>query len=291
MRKIQKILLATDFSQASQDALKQAVILATKNASKIYLLHVIPQVIKLYDWTIDHASLIREANSILQENLEEMRRGVVSEAEAIVVVGNPREEIISQADSLEVNVIMIGSGEKEKGDRFPLGVTAENIIRGTSRPVWVVKRGASEGIKKILCPVDFSSHSRRALVNAVDLSIMFGAELQVVTVAEKLPRAYRGLPLYLESGKADWEKYCQKELEKFLRNFNFEKIAWNKSVRSGEPHEEILKAAAEMGADLMVMGSLGRTGLFRILMGSVAEKIARELPCSLVMMKSLDLVE
>lgn len=66
---------------------------------------------------------------------------------------------------------------------------------------------------------------------------------------------------------------------------------WNKEIRSGEPHGEVLKAAAEMRADLVVMGSLGRTGLTRILMGSVAEKVARELPCSLVMMKAQDMVE
>jgi len=66
------------------------------------------------------------------------------------VPGNPQEEIVSRADALDVNVIPIGSGEKDKGDRYRLGVTAENIIRGSSRPVWVVKRGASQRIRKIL---------------------------------------------------------------------------------------------------------------------------------------------
>jgi len=209
------------------------------------------------------------------------------------MLGNPREEIIHQAEALGVNVIMMGSGDKVRGDRFPLGVTAQNIIRGAATPVWIVRRGASQRMKNILCPVDFSDHSRRALVNAADLSRMFGAKLQVLTVAEKLPRVYRGMPLYVGRGnqRADWEERCRKELEKFLRDIDLEGIMWNKEIRSGEPHGEVLKAAAEMRADLVVMGSLGRTGLTRILMGSVAEKVARELPCSLVMMKAQDMVE
>jgi nucleotide-binding universal stress UspA family protein len=291
MKKIEKILVATDFSQASEDALKSAVTLAAMNASKIYLLHVIPLALKLFGWTIDQSPLLKETNIILQEKIKAIRQGGVSEAEAIVMLGRPQEDISSQAEALDASVIMIGSGEKDKGDRFPLGVTAENIIRASSIPVWVVKRGSSERIKKILCPVDFSVHSRRALINAMELSRMFGAELQVLTVAEKLPRVYRAMPLYLGNGEADWEKHCQNELDNFLLKVDFGKIAWSKAVRSGEPYEEVLKAVAETGTDLLVMGSLGSTGLVRILMGSVAEKIARELPCSLVMMKAQDLVE
>jgi nucleotide-binding universal stress UspA family protein len=291
MKKIEKILLATDFTRASEDAQKMAASLAAKSASKIYLLHVIPKAIQLYGRSLDQTPLLQESTNVLGEYADEIRRGGVSEVETLLVSGNPQEEIISQADTLGVNVIMIGSGDKDRGDRFPLGVTAQNIIRSTATPVWVVRRGSSAGIKSILCPVDFSEHSRRAVVNAADLSRMFGAKLQVLAVAENLSRVYRGMPLYLGKGEADGKRHCKKELDKFLRDFDFEGMAYNRAVRYGEPHEEVLKAASEMGADLMVMGSIGRTGLTRVLMGSVAEKIARELPCSLIMMKAQDLVE
>jgi nucleotide-binding universal stress UspA family protein len=288
MKNIEKILLATDFSPACKDALKSAVILAAKNRSMIYLLHVVP---RLYGLPIDQSFIVREANIMLEEYVEEIRRAGISQTECFVLVGNPHEEIVGQADLLDANLIMIGSGEKNKGDRFPLGVTAENIIRSSSRPVWVVKRAASADIKKILSPVDFSAHSRRALINAVSLSGMFGAELQVLTVAEKMLSVYRGMAMHSANIQADWERHVQKELDDFLGDLNIGEIAWKKIFRSGKPHEEVLKAVAETGTDLLVMGSLGRTGLSRILMGSVAEKIARELPCSLVMMKAQDVVE
>ncbi|PKN68872.1 MAG: hypothetical protein CVU54_13445 [Deltaproteobacteria bacterium HGW-Deltaproteobacteria-12] len=288
MRNIENILLAIDFSQASKDALKMAVFLAGKNRSRIHLLHVVP---RLPGWTIDQSAILLEAEGMLAEYVEELRQGGVSETQAVALFGNPLEEIVGRANSLDANVIMIGSGEKDKGDRFPLGITAENIIRSSSRPVWVVKRGALPGIRRILCPVDFSEHSRRALINAVDLSRMFGAELLVLTVAEKVPSVYRGMALPAANVQADWERHVSKELDNFLGGLDFDGITWNKALLIGKPHEEVLKAAAESGADLIVMGSLGRMGLARILMGSVAEKIARELPCSLIMMKSQDLVE
>jgi nucleotide-binding universal stress UspA family protein len=288
MKKIESILLAIDFSQGSKDALKSAVFLAAKNRSKIHLLHVIPP---LYGWNIDQSSILRDAEGMLAEYVEEIHQGGVSETHAVALFGNPHEEIVGRADSLDVNLIMIGSGEKDEGDRFPLGTTAENIIRGSFRPVWVVKRGASPGMRKIICPVDFSEHSRRALVNAVNLSRMFAAELQVLTVAEKMTSVYRGMALHSANIQADWEKHIRKELDKFLDSFDFGGIVWDKVLRTGKPHEEVLKAAAETGSDMIVMGSLGRKGLVRILMGSVAEKIARELPCSLIMMKAPDLIE
>ncbi|MBN1383002.1 MAG: universal stress protein [Deltaproteobacteria bacterium] len=284
MKNIEKILVATDFTEASEQAIKLAVLLAKKNVSHVHLLHVIP---RRSGWPVDYSSIVRDVNKIIQGNVEVIRRGGLSEPHVSVLFGNPVEEIIDQAESLDVNVVMIGSGEKETGDRFPLGVKAENILRGSSRPVWVVKKGASEEIKKILCPVDFSEHSRRALVNAISLSTMLGAELQVLTVAETISNVY----YRVGNMQADWKKYTQKEFTKFLGDFDFGSLSWNKMVRSGEPHEEILNAASEVGADLMVMGSLGKTGLLRFLMGSVAEKVARELPCSLIMMKAHGMIE
>ena len=64
------------------------------------------------------------------------------------------------------------------------------------------------------------------------------------------------------------------------------RVSWSKLIRYGEPCREILAVARETKSDLLVMGSVGRTGLSRILMGSVARKVAQEMPCSIVTVKS-----
>jgi hypothetical protein len=84
-------------------------------------------------------------------------------------------------------------------------------------------------------------------------------------------------------------KYAEADLQRFdrfLTDFDFHNVRWSKAVRYGRPHEQILALAREQGVDLLVMGSTGRTGLARILMGSVAEKVLREVPCSMIMVKA-----
>jgi hypothetical protein len=85
------------------------------------------------------------------------------------------------------------------------------------------------------------------------------------------------------------EKY-QDHYDEFLRGFEFEKFTWKKVFRRGKPHEEILRAVREAGADLLVMGSQGRTRLSRMLMGSTAEKVVREMPCSVLMIKQESII-
>ncbi len=288
MQKIKKILLATDFSQASRDAAKSAALLAAKTEAKVYVLHVVP---RLHGWSVDESVLMQKVNNILRDDAEAIRGVGVPDVETAILIGNPPEEIVGHANLLEVNVIMIGSGEKNKGDRFPLGVTAENIIRSAFRPVWVVKRGSPETIGKILCPIDFSGHSRLAFANALALSEVFAAKLEVLNVTEKYAGAYYGMSFHASEIQAGERKYARKEIDQFLREFDLKDVNCERTVRSGKPHEEVLKAVTESGAELLVMGSLGRTGVTRILLGSVALKIARELPCSFVMTKSQDLIE
>ncbi len=66
-------------------------------------------------------------------------------------------------------------------------------------------------------------------------------------------------------------------------------MAWSKEVRSGVPHEEIVAAAEKHQANLIVMGSTGRTGLLRLLMGGVTRRVIQHLPCSLLTVKQEDL--
>ena len=78
--------------------------------------------------------------------------------------------------------------------------------------------------------------------------------------------------------------------QKFLARFDFHDVEYDKVIREGQPHEEILKSVKELDIGLLVMGSVGRTGVARILLGSVAEKVARQMPCSIMTVKGEDFV-
>lgn len=124
-------------------------------------------------------------------------------------------------------------------------------------------------VKKILYPTDFSSYSNQAYFHAVGLAETYDAKLTVVYVHTP------GSP----GEKAHW----QEQLEQ-VRPGN-PKIQTTHVLLEGDPASEIARYAADAAIDVIVIGTHGRTGVDRLVMGSVAEKVMREAPCSVLVVK------
>lgn len=144
-------------------------------------------------------------------------------------------------------------------------------------------------LKKIVCPVDFSEPSERALAQAVSLAKLNGADLILLTVVQPMPAAIPGegtlfnelrpMP-FLLTGMA--EEHLLKLRDKYCGDIRERTTL---SVADGIPFVEIVRAAREAEADLIVMGSHGRTGLEHLLIGSVAERVVRKAPCSVLVVR------
>lgn len=116
MKQLEKILVAMDFDQPSRDALQMATLLAKAFRSEIILILIIPEIMGL---KIDRGKLRRiETQKLIKIEMDLKKKGV-SSVETIVRFGIPFEQIIEHADDLDVNLIVVGSGEKEK--KYPLG--------------------------------------------------------------------------------------------------------------------------------------------------------------------------
>jgi universal stress protein A len=142
-------------------------------------------------------------------------------------------------------------------------------------------------ITKVLVPIDFSPSARAALEYATFVAGKFGAELQVLHVWE--PPGYVGPDtlalLPVGSGQPGWEQTrleVQREVDHFLARAASRPKALAIRVEAGEPSDTILQLAKELGADLIVMGTHGRTGLSRLLLGSVAEAVLRRSACAVL---------
>jgi len=125
-------------------------------------------------------------------------------------------------------------------------------------------------IRKILYPTDFSSYSNQAYFHAVALAENHGAQLTVLYV-------------YNDARGGEDRAYWQDQLEQ-IRPVD-PGIVVRHVLLEGDPASEIVRYARESGTDLIVMGTHGRTGLERLLMGSVAEKVMREATCSVLVVK------
>jgi nucleotide-binding universal stress UspA family protein len=136
-------------------------------------------------------------------------------------------------------------------------------------------------VETILCPTDFSVFSSRALRHAVALAKQLGARLDVVHVTPGL-RRYAGDTL-LPNAVAELVPAMRREAEADARRFVEPaieaRVPVEIEIRDGEPWREILSLAERRPADLVVLGTHGRSGFERFVLGSVTEKLLRLLPC------------
>lgn len=135
-------------------------------------------------------------------------------------------------------------------------------------------------INRILFPTDFSADAGNALAYATSLAEEFGAELCVLHVVEDIVvPAYFGPQVdagYIPT--VDLEAAAQAELDKLMPDAETKPFAVRRLLRRGSPYLEIMAAAKDEGADLIVMGTHGHSGIAHLLLGSTAERVVRKSP-------------
>lgn len=144
--------------------------------------------------------------------------------------------------------------------------------------------------KKILIPTDFSVHSEPAIELAISFAKKFNSEIHFLNV--RPPELF---PIYsaLQTGDLNEREHDEKkgilkqkeELKKFIKRYNLTGLKTKFIVKSGPPFKEIILTAKEIGASLIVLGTHGKTGIYDIMLGSVAEKVVRQAPCPVLTVK------
>lgn len=283
MKMLGKILLPTDFTGSSQGAIDMAIELANKFETEIILLHVLPEFTKSRS-VLD--LMTKNVHFQLSSIQEYLHKGGVDTADPIISIGNNWHHIVQTAKKLDVNLILMGSGEKGRGEKFKLGTTSENVIRHTNVPVWIVKNDTPASIRSVICPIDFSGPSKRALINAIQIARTFEATLKVITVIAPLAESFLGLGSLMDSEHKLIEEKQKLDFNEFLNDFDFKGIEHSIEILQGKPSQEILKSITTASNSLLIMGTTGKSGISKILMGSVTEKVIREVPCSFITLKT-----
>jgi universal stress protein A len=140
--------------------------------------------------------------------------------------------------------------------------------------------------QRVACATDFSDTAEAAWDTACDLAQVHRAELTLVHVFPGLPPSPDvAVPSVLEV----WEEQRQwvaSELDRRVADAEARGIRARALVKNGAAPEGLIEAVDELGADLLVVGTHGRTGLERVLLGSVAEAVVRKAPCAVLTVKS-----
>ncbi len=289
MIRLGKIVVPTDFSEPSKEALCYAGALAERYKAKVLLLHVLESDMMDPLRAIEGGQdLTRKLKADRQDHLEGLMKledlaGI--EAESRIVEGTPAYEIIEAAKDYGAELIVLGTHGLSGPERVFFGSIAERIVRMAPIPVLTVRRpehgfvecsiGARRvvGLKNILMPTDFSEASAYAARYACALAKEYEAQLHVLHVAWTATTG---------PDREFLEKEVKAEAKNSIGQFMEKECKELKVVRevgSGTPFQEIVVEARKKDADLIVMGTHGRTFLKYALLGSVTSKVVRKAPC------------
>jgi nucleotide-binding universal stress UspA family protein len=297
---LKRILCPVDFSEATPFALTPAVTLATECNAELILLHVLDYpyphvgpVIQGFD--IEEYYVAMETNAL--EQLDGLVDGDVLEfarVRSLVRRGSAFREIGRVADEEDVDLIVLPTHGRTGFDRALWGSVAEKVVRFAACPVMTIPAGQEKpqsfGGDRILFATDFSKGCEHALDSAVGFARHFGAELimaHVVTVWNHDPANPEWqFPQLPDDHISALEAHGKEMLDQAGAAVVAGGVAVRKLlVRGFDPGVEIVRAADEENADLIVMATHGRTGVSHLVLGSTAEKVVRHANCPVLTVK------
>lgn len=305
MLRIRRILFPTDFTGAAEAALGQALLMAVEHGASLDMLHA--RVLHADD-PHDPRHRFPEVEDRLGElGVAAGRRTPAlaggAEAPALPRVRIRREirrgiaaapVILEYAEEEDVDLIAMGTHGRRLG-RMVLGSVASEVVRLARCPVLTVRPddGKSEPgpvrpPRRLLVPVDFSEHSATALRYGLEMARGFDTRVHVfyAVAATAYPDFYYPLLTSETPPSAELRRRALEELEAWVRRATGAEGEVRMEVGVGRPTNAITERARAVEADLIVLASHGRTGLERILLGSVAEEVIRRAPVPVLTVKS-----
>jgi len=256
--RLEKLLLATDGSEQSEGAVRETINLAKVCSSKIYAISVIEA---NAEFMASAPGFFEKYEKQIRQHLESVKARAAKEnidCEIIIHEGEePFQYIVDEAAEKQAEMIVMGRYGRTGFDRLLMGSVTAKTIGHSPCKVMVVPGAAKVSYRKMIVATDGSRDSDVAALEAISIAKRCGGELIALSVAAR--------DANLGAAKESVERVKQ-IAEK-------EGIKVESLALGGIPYEVIVKTADQKGAGLIVVGSHGRTGVKRLLMGSVTERV------------------
>ena len=270
-----RILAATDFSTRSNRALRQAGLLA--QPAQLHIVHVVDD-----DQPEEMVHIERrEAERLLAEQTVSMPELQGAQCHPMVITGDAFDGILRAGAQVSADLIVMGTHRRQLLRDIFVGTTIERVIRKGTFPVLMVNHDAQRSYNNVVAPVDMSETSANALRIALSTGLIgnTGATLLHAFLAMAKGRMLvDGVdPASIDDYVGDERRTAMDELASFLVANDLDRPHWSFRLEEGGPIEVISRAVAEMHPDLLVMGTHGRSGLPKMLIGSVTEEALRSL--------------
>jgi nucleotide-binding universal stress UspA family protein len=296
MTPLRKILFPTDFSNRADEVMMHAAFLARETGAELHVLHVydVPASKPSSGPDEGEGDFRLRVKGRVKEICDEYGGSGLRTIAAVRTGEAPAPVINEYAHEEGIDLIVLGTHGHRGLKRMFMGSVAEEVIRSCTCPVYCIRQKDDHAPpvrmpNKILVPTDFSEFTPRAISAAKRLS-MNGSQLHIVHVIEDLvPPAIYGLeyPTYHDMS-AEVEKHAQKELGNLAAGIMAEGVTVNTALLSGYPASAITDYANDADIDLIVLTTHGRSGIERLLLGSVTEKVLRTSDIPVLIVRSFE---
>lgn len=266
------ILLPTDGSAPATVAARHASLLAAGFDAEIHVLSVVPEGGAFHG--VDDPGEAAEA--AVESATTEL--GDVSVTTA-VREGDPAETIVEYADAAHADLIVMGTHGRTGVRRMVSGSVTEHVTRAADVPVFTV-RGDGEtpapaDYEDVLVPTDGSGCAEAAVDVALDLATAFDAEIHAVSVVDVNTVAAQSELTNARLVLDELEDQAQAAVDRVADRTRSRGLGGETAVLQGSPASALMDYTEENGVDVVVMGTHGRSGLGRFLLGSTTERLIR----------------
>lgn len=298
MKRFRNILLVHDHSSRGRKALERAAALATRNGARLTLLEVIEPPtgrarrvatsggeVDLLDAAVTDR---QEALAAVASNLDPGASEVISH----VAVGTPFLAVIKAVLRHGHDLVLTTAEGRGELHEHLFGSTSRHLLRKCPCPVWVVRPTRRKRRLRVLAAVNPAEEhasgrelDRRILQLASSLATMYEGELDVVHAWHAVSRSTRVTSRVLASWNAEIMAEADSRLQRLLEDMDLADAVPRIHLPGGPPGLKIAEVAAERRCDVVVMGTLSRSGLKGLVMGNTCETVLQHLNNSVLAIK------
>jgi nucleotide-binding universal stress UspA family protein len=289
---LRTVLIGSSLEDESDQVVRAGLAVARSAGAQVYLVHAAPFEPPLagFEWGAG-SEIFREQTATreekLREQIERLGIGAGELAGTAVVAGAPHRVLSDAAGTARADLLVVGATGSGPLAAELLGSTADRVLRKALCPVLLVRGELQVPPRRVLAAVDLSTLSGDAFRCGLHLlaQITKGEAVQVRAVYSL--NFLDALALQRERGASsseEAERFSAEELRRFVQENRAEApFEIETALLSGEARFEVVRELNEHPVDLVILGTHGRGGLDRLILGSVAATVARKAPCSVLM--------
>jgi len=266
-----KVLSCIDGSEESFHAFEETVKFAKEKNLTVFALTVAPS----YHGDLSLVGMgvsVDDLSKPFKEALLKARE-IASKYQVLIKTlyeeGEPFEKIIDVAEEISADLIVMGKKGMSALEQILMGSVTERVIGYSNTDVLVVPKNASIQWDKIVVAVDVSKYAEKVCKRALDIAKDFNSEINIVSTVEVSPAVFAIKPEIFDVQVEKTKQFLKETEIKFQK----ENIVVKLFIEEGEAYEKILELVDKIKAQMIILGTHGRTGLRRLLMGSTCQRV------------------